>query len=55
MKRLTEEIRGNLSSPGGIPSVSADACSGLIEEPSMKAEGPAGIIVSEKGSDRARI
>lgn len=44
MKRLMEEMRGNLSSQDGIPSVSADICSGLREEPSMRAEGPAEII-----------
>ena len=36
MKRLMEEMRGNLSSQDGIPSVSADICSGLREEPSMR-------------------
>lgn len=48
MKRLME-IRGHLGSQDGILSVSADTLSGLIEEPSMRAEGPAGIICRKFG------
>lgn len=44
MKCLIEKIRGNLSSQDGIPSASADTYSGLMKEPSMEAEGPAGFI-----------